>query len=210
MQITVLGASGKVGRLVVAEALARGHRVVAMVHQHNPFDAQDNLVVQAGDVHSGHQVAACLHGSQAVICSLGSWGTASKDIVASGTRQAIVAMHALGVSRIVSLTGADAYAAGDQRPVPLLRRLSHLAAQATAGKILRDGEAHIRLLAASHLDWTVLRSPVMTNGSDRLYRLTLRPGTPWQTISRRAVAKGLLDQLEEPGYLGAAPFIYRQ
>jgi putative NADH-flavin reductase len=208
MQVTVLGASGKVGRLVVAEALGRGHQVTAVVHRHNPFWNMPGVRVITGDVHDAAIVTASLQGSQAVLSALGSWNSASKDIVTAGISHTIPAMHRLGISRIITLTGEGADAPGDRRP--LSRRLTHAAARLVAGKILRDGETQIALLAASQLDWTVLRSPIMTNGHDRLYRLSLRPAPPWQTIPRRAVAKAMLDQLDGPGYLGAAPFIYRQ
>lgn len=205
MQITVFGASGKVGRLVVAEALARGHSVVGFTHSHTSFKHHAQLRILQGDVHNSRAVANSLRGSEAVISVLGSWGTPTKDIVAAGIRSIIPAMQAQQISRVVSLTGAEAHDTTDH---PMFwRRLSHFGARIAARKILHDGEEHIRLLRASGLDWTVLRSPVMTGKSDIFYRLTLKPLTPWQTIPRCAVAKALVDQLEGPGYINAAPFI---
>lgn len=215
MHITIFGASGKVGRLVVAEALARGHSVTGFVHSHSSIGNKPNLRIYQGDIHTQHDVTTSLQGSQAVISALGSWsswknwntqGSHPKDIVAAGTRSIITAMHAHGISRVISLTGTEAY---DMFDAPdILRKTAHLAAHIGAGKILRDGEDHIKLLRGSDLDWTVLRSPVMTNGAAIFYRLTLKPMPPWQIIPRRAVAKALVDQLDGPGYVQASPFIY--
>jgi putative NADH-flavin reductase len=217
VQITVFGASGKVGRLVVAEALSRGHDVIAFVHRHNALTANPRLRIAGSDIHSAADVAMSLRGSQGVISCLGSWGTHSKDIVSSGMRQIIPAMQAESISRIVSLTGSGANAPADKdTPITITRRVSHWLADRAAGKVLRDGEHHILLLAQSSLEWTVLRSPIMYSGGDGLYRLTLRPAGVLtgnfhpQLICRRAVAKALVDQLEGPGYLHAAPFIYRK
>lgn len=207
MIVTVFGASGKVGRLVVTEALARGYTVRGFIHSHNPLDDHPNLTVITGDIHEAESVAMAIQGSQAVISALGSWGTSSKDIVSTGMRHIIPAMEAYGVDRIVSLTGADAFDV-NERP-SLLRRCSHEFARLVAGNIVSDGEEHLRLLRASDLDWTVLRAPVMTNSSSIFYKLSLKPLSHWQTIPRKAVAKAMIDQVDGSTYSKAAPFLYR-
>lgn len=50
MNITVFGANGRVGTLVVRRALDQGHRVQAFVHSRDPFDQHPQLTVRAGDV----------------------------------------------------------------------------------------------------------------------------------------------------------------
>lgn len=207
MVITVFGASGKVGRLVVAEAIARGHTVRAFIHHTNTLTDDPHLTIIQGDIHDKQAVANAIYGSQGIISTLGSWGTPSKDIVSTGIRNIIAAMTSMGIDRIVSITGSDAYDSTDR---PTLGRLcSHFVAKLAAGKVLADGEEHIRLLRASKLDWTVLRSPVMTNGARIFYKLSLRPVASWRPIPRKAVAKALLDQMDGPGYSAAAPFLHR-
>ncbi len=124
-QITVFGASGKVGRLVVAELLGRGHNVVAFVHSQKLTEkdfvrdsvhdakATKNIRIVQGDIYNAVQVAAALSGSQAVISVLGSWGTKRKDILCSAMRAIIPAMEQQHIQRIVSLTGHDARTEGD-------------------------------------------------------------------------------------------------
>jgi putative NADH-flavin reductase len=207
MIITVFGASGRVGRLVVAEAIARGHTVKAFVHRTNVLGDNPHLTIVQGSVHDRRAVAAAVYGSQGVISTLGSWGSPRKDIVSTGMRSIIPAMESAGIERIVSITGSDAYDSTDE--LTLRRRCSHLFARIAAGKILADGEKHIKLLRTSSLDWTVLRSPAMTNGARIFYKLSLQPVASWQPIPRKAVAKALLDQLDGPGYSAAAPFLHR-
>ena len=207
MIVTIFGASGKVGRLVVEEALARGHSVRAFVHRTNNFADHPRLSITQGDVHNPQSVIQAVQGSEAVISTLGSWGSPAKDVVSAAMRTIIPAMESSGVERIISLTGSDAYDTTDE--MTLGRRGSHLFAKIVAGKILADGEEHIRLLRASKLDWTVLRAPVMTDGARIFYKLSLRPVSFWTAVPRRAVAKAILDQLDGAGYSLASPFIHR-
>lgn len=214
MRLTIFGASGNVGRLVVKECLSRGHTVVAFTHSSNSLPNErglphpEKLRVVQGDVHDLGHVAEALQGSEAVICTLGSWGSKSRDVVAAGISAIIPAMKHHHIERIVTLTGAEAHDEGDKPTI--MRNLAHTAANVAAGRILHDGEEHIRLLRESGLDWTTLRSPVMTNQHEIFYTLTLTPRAPWQTVPRIAVAKALVDQVEGPAYSHAAPFIYRQ
>lgn len=205
MQIVVFGASGKVGRQVVGAALERGHSVVAFVHSNSPFEPQPRLAILQGDVHDAEAVSKAVAGSDVVISTLGSWHTPTKDIVSSAIRNIIPVMESLGIDRIITLTGAGAYAPED-RP-SLLYRLGHAAFGIFAKKIIFDGEEHIRLLAASKLRWTTLRSPVMSNGHLSAYSLSMRGPAFWVTIPRKAVVKAILDQIEGPAYECQAPFI---
>lgn len=206
MNITIFGASGNVGRIVTAEALKHGHQVVACTHGSNPFESNDNLKVVTGDVHDEAMVASAVLGADAVISALGSWGTPDKDVLATAMRQIIPIMHAQGINRIVSLTGADARAPGDT--LGIVHRISHALLKFAAGKVLSDGEAHIQLLAASGLEWTVIRSPIMNNhGGKTGYVLSRKRPMPWQTINRHLVATAMLDQAETPTADGQAPYI---
>jgi putative NADH-flavin reductase len=207
MKITVFGANGKVGRLVVEQLLAGGHEVTAFVHRSHAFAAHPSLAIAQGDIYNTGQVAAAVAGSQAVISALGSWGTPKKDVLASATRNIIPAMQAAGITRIVSLTGADARAAGDT--LSPIHRITHLMISALAGKVLHDGEDHIRLLAASSLDWTVLRSPPMTGSTTHTYNLVQKRPMPWATVPRNAVATAMVDQLTKTDFLRQSPYIVK-
>lgn len=203
--ITIFGASGKVGRLVVSDALARGYSVTAFVHSHSDFDTHPALTVVQGDIHNKSDIQKALADSTAVISTLGSWGTKQKDILTAAMLSIIPAMEAGGFTRIVSLTGADARARGDD--MGLIHYLSHTVIRIMNGKILKDGEAHIKLLENSTLDWTVMRAPIMNSRDSRVHMLSNKRPYPWSTIPRKAVADALLNQLEKNSLSQQAPFI---
>jgi putative NADH-flavin reductase len=207
MRITVFGANGKVGRLVVKEALSRGHVVSAFVHGDPSLPTRPNLTALQGDIHDREAVARALHGSHGVISCLGSWHTPKKDILSSGMKNIIPAMQELDIRRIVSLTGAGAR---DEYDKPgLIHRCTNQALRVIAPRILKDGEDHISLLRQSDTDWTVVRSPVMNNFGKDTYRLSLGSAPVWATINRSSVAKAMVDLVETGQFINAAPVILR-
>jgi putative NADH-flavin reductase len=205
-QITVFGASGQIGRRVVGLLLERGYRVVAAVHGNSPLSEHEHLTVMTVDIYDAKSVEYALQGSDVVMSALGSWGTKRKDILTVGMQHIIPAMEKLQIRSIVSLTGADARAAGDK--MEIIHRLTHIALGVVAPKILRDGEQHIALLEQSQLDWTVVRSPIMSSADNVGYGvLSLHRPLPWQRISRQYVAEAMVRSVEDDEWVRQAPYI---
>lgn len=206
-QVTVFGANGKVGSMVVDELLKRGYSVVAFVHQSHQLPANGNLKIVQGDIYNAKDVDRALVGSVAIISALGSWGTPKKDILTVGMTHIIPSMRQHGISRIVTLTGADARAPGDS--VSIIHRLSHIGIGVVAGKILSDGERHINLLSRSELSWTVVRSPIMssTPPANPSYALSMRRPLPWRTIPRKLVALSMVDVITDARWEQKAPYV---
>lgn len=208
-QITIFGASGKVGHLVVEEALRRGYRVVAFVHSRDLFVTTNQLGVRKGDIYNPADVEAALRGSSVVLSCLGSWGTPRKNVLTTAMGTIIPLMQRQNLTRIITLTGSGA--AAPLQPAGATHRLFMKAMSLTpAGKVFNDGEEHMRLLAASNLAWTTVRSPVMHNIGSSAYRLDIKPAGPAATISRSAVVACMLDQIDAADWLRQAPVIHRQ
>ena len=208
MQITIFGANGKVGSLIIKIALERGYRVVAFAHKSAPRSKDPNLIVHQGDIYDALAVSSAIEGSNAVVSALGSWHTSKKDILSSGMERIIPAMKESGINRVVSLTGADTRAAGDE--ISLMHKFSYRGINLTNGKIIEDSEKHLQLLEASQLDWTVLRSPIMNERGDiNQFKLTDRRPLPWQTINRHSVALSMVNLIVDKNYSKKAPYIIR-
>lgn len=205
MHITVFGASGRVGRIVVERLLHEGHTVTAFVHSSNPFKGQDVTVVQ-GEIDDGTAVSQALNGADAVISTLGSWGTKNKNILTIGMKTIIPLMAEQGMIRIITLTGNAAFYSLDKPNA--VDKLSHHFLGLIAPKILEDGENHLRQLEASSLEWTSVRSPAMSGKNRDTYTLSLKIGSPLAVVPRRAVAKALVDQLQDMTFIQKAPVIH--
>lgn len=206
-QVTVFGANGKVGRQVVDEALRRGYHVVAFVHRSSQLESSPQLKIVQGNIYSLEDVDAALEGSDSVISALGSWGAPNKDILTVGMKHIISSMQRRGIRRIVSLTGSEARASGDH--LGIIHRLMHLALGVAAGKVLVDGERHIAQLEKSQLDWTVIRSPIMSSAepNNDQYQLNQKRPYPWVRVSRRLIILAMVDGIHDHTWRHKAPFI---
>jgi len=206
MNIAVFGANGNIGRRVVVRLLAKGHTVTALTHGRSNLPQHQNLMVISGDIYNMADVEKMLTHADIVISTLGSWGTKRKDILTAGMKNIIPAMNKLSIQRIVSLTGSGVLLPGDQ--LRWYDYLNPLLLELVAPKILADGKNHIDLLTASQLDWTVIRSPVMTNGTARSYTFETSPPLPWKRIPRDTIADAIVDLAESGSHLQSAPFIH--
>jgi putative NADH-flavin reductase len=206
-QITVFGANGRVGRRVVAEALKRGYKVVAFVHDKTNLIESDQLKVVHGDIYKPEDVDLALAGSTAAVSALGSWGTPKKDILTVGMTNIIPAMRRRRISSIISLTGADARAPGDH--LGFIHRVTHFFLLFAIRGILVDGEKHIDLLERSGLDWTVIRSPVMVanDKTAERYSLGMKRPMPWRTVAYQSVALAMVNAIQDRTWGCRAPYI---
>ena len=207
MQITVFGSNGKVGRLVTSLLLDSGHSVKAFVHNNSSLTDNKNLTLHKGDIYSSDDVLNAVKGSDAVISCLSSWHSPNKDILSSAMKNLIPAMKSSSVNRVITLTGSGAFYQKDKPN--LFDKSQHSLMMALAKKVLADAEDHINLLETSSLDWTVLRSPVMTELGSADFKLQDGFPAPWATIHRHAVAKSLVELACSNDHIRKAPVITR-
>lgn len=208
MKLIVFGAHGRVGHLIVREAVHRGYEVTAVIYTSDTYNFGDGVRTLRADVHNAEEVAHVLYGQEVVVSALGSWGTPTQDILSSGMEHIIPVMQQHHIKRIISLTGADARTRGDHPSLSahFMRSLLVL----LRPKILKDGEKHIRLLQDSGLDWTVIRSPRMIDGDSQDYVLSRNSAEAWDTVTRSTVATAMLDQVEVVEAIQRAPILHRR
>ena len=107
MHLTVFGATGRTGRPLVAQALAAGHHVTALVRTPAKLDlAHPNLTVVQGDVTDAEAVARVVDGADAVLSALGPVKGGPASMLTQATRNVIAAMRQHGVQRVVIVSGA--------------------------------------------------------------------------------------------------------
>ncbi|MBI4943451.1 MAG: SDR family oxidoreductase [Actinobacteria bacterium] len=200
-QITVLGATGKVGSLVARRALARGVRVVALVRDpaRLPADlvAAPGLTVVRGTLDDGSAMRAALDGSTAVVSAVGVRYRAGNpfkgldgpaDVVPTAVSAVLAA--AAGAPRLVLLS---AFGAGDSRPAlpAVFRLVVRLSALRHSYENLDRAE---RLALAGHLPVTVVRAVTLTDapGTGRSADATGRALRGNPKVAREDVADLLL------------------
>jgi len=209
MKMTVLGGTGRIGRLVVEQALAKGHDVTLLVRDPQGLGPLGERVrVVAGQITDAPAVDEAIRGSEAVISALGPTGKSSDQVVVlrDGMRAVIQAMGVNGVQRIVNLSGAAVDAPGDHKP--RVDRLASRIVRLLSGHVVAAKQAEFDELVGSDLEWIAVRPPLVTDGPHTgRYRAGANVLHPAARISRADIADFMLVQATQPTFTRSAPFI---
>ncbi|MBT0769132.1 NAD(P)H-binding protein [Kineosporia sp. J2-2] len=214
MKLTVIGATGGIGRSILEQAVAAGHDVTAVAR--DPSRVADGVRTAGVDLGavSGQAAAdleAAVAGADAVLSGLGARHRSDAGVVAQGTRALIRAMRDAGARRLLVVSAAPV-AAFRTPPQPdpgqgaILRHLAYPVLTRVLRGVYVDLGRTEDDLAASGLDWTAVRPPRLTNGPlTGTYRTavdqSVRAG---YTISRPDVAHLMLDLAGRPESAGHA------
>ncbi len=206
MNVTIFGATGMTGRFVLAEALARGHKVTALVRNPSKLDVEhENLVTVVGDVLDPEAVEKAVIGQDAVLAVLGA-GMKPSTIRTDGHRTIVDAMQRQGVRRLVSMSIFGLGDSAGKLPLywrlfvkPLMLRFAY-----------RDHAGQEAVVASSDLDWTLVR-PVSLRDVPPTGRYQDGPAAAMSKITLKIgladFARFTLDQLESDKYLHRRPGI---
>jgi putative NADH-flavin reductase len=202
MKVIVFGATGGIGRLLIAGALERGHAVTAFVRNGQSLDPRDGLRIVQGDLFDPQSVGDAIDGHRTVFSALGSRTLKADPILSRAVPLIINGMHFHMVDRIITVGAAGAlYPAGKYQP-PIVTVLFGIARATLLRHPMADQRAQERLLAASDLDYTIVRPPRLTDdraiGTYRVLPDALPSSS--RRISRADVADFMLQQLTDPRF----------
>jgi uncharacterized protein YbjT (DUF2867 family) len=206
-KILVLGATGGTGRSVVAQALARGHDVAALVRSPDKASGLKGAKLIVGDARDETVLRQALKGRNAVVSALGTPASPIREVtfLSTATRVLVDAMKAEHVSRLVCITGlgaGDSVGHGgflfDNVIFPLLLR-----------KVYADKNRQEAIVRDSGLDWTLVRPAVLNDkpGRGAIRALTDLSGFHGGAIAREDVARFVLEQLGTDTWLRRSPLI---
>jgi hypothetical protein len=100
-------------------------------------------------VHRLPDVGSALRGAPLVISCLGSAAAGTADIQTAAAWNLVSAMEALGLSRLVSVTGSGARLPGERLTAD--HRIKRQQMLSWAPALLADGDQHLAAIAASDL-----------------------------------------------------------
>ncbi|MEU9044861.1 MULTISPECIES: NAD(P)H-binding protein [unclassified Kitasatospora] len=200
MKLAVLGATGGVGRHLVAHALADGHHVTAAVRDPGRLTVHhDRLTVVRADSLDPASLKPVIEGADAVLSGMGQAGRSDPLKPAStSARAAATAMAAVGVRRLLVVSAAPLNRAGTGQAFATAKLFGPLL-WAVLKDVYTDLEAMERVLRDSGLDWTAVRPPRLTDkpGLGR-YRHAVEAGPAGNSMPRADVARAMLDFLPDP------------
>lgn len=208
MKLALLGATGATGKLLLEQALAAGHEVVA--YARNPADlAGTRAQVIQGDANDSAAMQRLVGGAQAVLSALGS-RTLKKNTVRSDAMKNLLAAMKGGVAK--KLVWLSASGVGDS--AEQARRSSIIFGRIFMPLVLKhvyaDAAVADGLLRASDLSWVCARPVGLTNKPLTGKSSVLLDGSkiPKLTISRADVARFMLEAATTSKYDRTAPVLY--
>jgi uncharacterized protein YbjT (DUF2867 family) len=212
VNLVVLGATGATGRLLVDQAIARGHEVVAYVRRPDALPGRPALRVVGGQLTDEPALRTALAGADAVLCAIGPKRVTElfgADLMQRTLPVVTAAMSAAGVRRLVLLS---AFGAGStiSAASPMARGVFGTAMRS----VYRDKEVAESRLATSGLDVTTVYPVVLTNGPSNDSDVVRDAATVARIsglpkVSRATVAKAMLDAVEDAGSAGRRLIVTR-
>ncbi|WP_385620295.1 NAD(P)H-binding protein [Streptomyces sp. P8-A8] len=204
-RIVVFGAGGRAGRRAVAEAVARGHLVTAVVRdtgKHRGL-AGEGVSVVAGDVTRADSVAEVAAGHDAAINAAGRLDMPSAEFYSSAAHALLDGLARAGVGRLVlvgigsTLETAPGVAVHDAPGFP---------GEARAFSLGHTAELDVLCAAETDIDWLVIAPPpVMLDdeaprtGRYRTGDNRVLPAVDGATsFSYADLAVALIDEIESP------------
>jgi putative NADH-flavin reductase len=199
MKVIVFGASGRTGRLVVEQALEKGHAVTAFVRESFPAAVEHpKLRIVVGDVLDERSVEAAIGGQDAVVSTLGPAPRADDSICSQSIVRIIAAMKGQGVGRLIVVTSASDIEGGflfEKIVRPLFLQ-----------QVFDDKERQEMEIFKSGLDWTIVRPSILRDGPRTGgYRLSVggAPQGGWR-VSRADLADFIVRELPRKDYIHQA------
>jgi len=210
MKLTIFGATGGIGHQALAQAVAAGYDVTAVVRDPTKLSADVRVVTADLAVPDEGVLESAVQGADAVLSGLGPRSKSDAGIAARGTRAIVDAMDAAGVRRLVVVSAAPIGTVDSPgRPNPpkhdpgdrfFMRHLFGPMTKAALRSPYADLALMEDILRDSDLDWTIVRPPRLTDkpltGTYRTaHGQNLRRGL---FIPRADVAQLMLRLLEQP------------
>lgn len=206
-RLAVFGANGRIGSVIVEEALSRGHRVTAAVRRPHAIGIEHDLLeVVEAHIADTDSVAAAVADHDAVVSAVGGLGHDNPRIVIDSAPSLLGGMRAAGVRRlvVVGTAGTLLLSSGIERmsspdfPQALL-------GEATSQKELQE---YLRTVETSDIEWTYFAPPGLIEPGARTGDYTLGGDfLPFNSagesyISNEDYAVALIDEIERPRHVG--------
>lgn len=191
MKITVFGATGRTGRLVVAQAAERGDRVTAFIRDASRQWFPDAVRVMQGDPHDADSVGAALLDADAVLAVYGPIAEVTTDEISRATQTIVDVMQRSGPRRFV-LAGNVTVFTDDEVTGPF-------------ANVTAEHRRDLAIVRGSTLDWSMVAAALLRDEEPAgEFEFVVDGAAPGPSIARADLATAMLAALEEPTWSGHA------
>lgn len=208
MKISIIGASAGVGLATVKRALERGHYVTTLSRSDVTLPSNKNLKTRKGSAIKEEDLRDAIHGSDAVIVTLGTGKKIGKTTLFSDFAMTLLKIHKTeGINvPVIILSGF-----GASESLNYFSTVEKLVFNLLLSKVYDDKTKMETLVRASTLKWELVRPGILTDQAltqnyrvENQYYKGMRTGT----ISRNDVADYLVKQAENPTDIGKCPALF--
>jgi uncharacterized protein len=209
MKIIVFGANGRTGKFIVTQALAKGHSVTAYVRNADGLPQDPHLRVIQGDVFDFAAVVNAVRGHRAVLSALGANTRKKSEVLANAIPNILEGMRQEYVNRLIVLGAAGVHPDWGRYQNALTVMGLWMAKKTALKHPFIDQATQERLIAASDVDYTIVRAPRLMDGSFTGNYRVLPDALPSGAvrINRADVADFMLLQLTDPRFHRQGPYI---
>jgi putative NADH-flavin reductase len=196
MRLTILGATGGIGRLLLPMALEQGHEVTAFARAPEKITRNGSrLRVLGGDLFNAQQMASAIRGSDAVLSAFGPTTLRRTHQRRDFGRTLVEALRSAAIDRFIHVSSALLFHDGG---VPI-----KVMANTLFRNVCADHHDCDVALAQPDLAWTIVRPPRLIDapptGRARVSSGHLPKGG--FTVSRADVAAFMLQETTAPRFV---------
>lgn len=201
-KIALFGATGRIGSRILNEALARGHRVTAILRDPaRPLKPRPSLAWKPGDVLKPESVALAVMGNDVVVSAYGP-GAGGTDQIVTAAKALVEGVGAEQPMRLIAVNGAGSLEVSPSVQLMDAPDFPH------AWKHV--AEAHREALdvyRAAPFDWTCISPAAEIEPGERTgrYRTAtdqlLVDGSGKSHISMEDFAVAVIDEVEHPKFI---------
>jgi putative NADH-flavin reductase len=201
MKVLVIGATGRLGKLLVAYSLEEGHEVIAFSPNIDEFPfGHEKLTLFQGDAHFQSLIASAAQDVDVIFSVVGIRKFSGPiTLLSDSIRNIIGAMQKLGKKRIITITGAGILQDNERQTI-----MESLSFPPNLQNLSLDHQRVWELLRASDLDWTIA-CPAFMHTRERTGKYLVAkdyyPKQALNEVSVEDVADFMVKEMVENQYL---------
>ena len=208
MQITILGASGQVGKATLREALSKGYQVKVLVRTPDKLgDLKDKVTIIKGDLLDSLSVEQALQGSVAVINAAGGVKEPEQynkfRLIGNILTEK---MKKLGIKRLINISGAVISLPTEK--LDIKRRIMKVFVSLIFRQMKQAQEAILPIILSDNdISWTFVRAAMISKKQGTGKILASDKQMPGTTIMLEDLGKFMVEQITSTEWVKKAPMV---
>ena len=205
IKIAVIGGTGKSGKYLVTELLNQGLQFKMLLRNPENFQLNHSAIeILKGNAGDSEAVRLLANGCQAIISTIGQQGN-EMPIFSKATGNILRAMNECNINRYIVTTGLSVDTPSDKKSSQTKFGTHWMKTNYPA--TTADKQTEYNVLAASNINWTLIRLPLIEQTAIRTVINISLEDCPGDKISATGLAGFLINQLYDDTYIKQAPFI---